>query len=164
MRKKRLSDFIGDISLLGRVGGGDPWISELAYDSRDVRKGTLFFALRGIHTDGHNYIAGAVRAGAAAIIHSDPVENPAAGIVYLRVEDSRTLMSPVAAAFYGHPSREMKILGVTGTDGKSTTISYLHQLLTMAGYRGGLLSTVHFNLGGGEDPKKLPSSVYAGGP
>ncbi len=145
--KKNLSELIVSLDVLEHSGAENPEITELAYDSREVRPGTLFFALPGLHSDGHSYIPRAVAAGAAAVIHSDRIKAPQPGVAYIRVADSRTAMSPVASAFHDHPSRNLKVIGVTGTDGKSTTVFFIHQLLILSGFKAGFLSTVNFNLG-----------------
>lgn len=145
--QKRLSEFITGINIIERRGDGDPLINRLCYDSRQVAPGALFFALPGIHTDGHRFIPAALEAGAAAVIHSAPLDEYRPEVVYLRVENPRTSMSPVAAEFFDHPSKGMKVAGVTGTDGKSSTVSYLRQLLSAAGGRCGFLSTVEFHDG-----------------
>ncbi len=93
------------------------------------------------------------------VVHSDPVSEPAPGVLYLRVEDTRRAMSPAAAAFYEHPSREMTVIGITGTDGKSTTVSFIHQLLRLQGIQSGFLSTVQFDLGGGAQKNSLRQST-----
>ena len=148
-----MSDFFtgpvaGRAGLLDRAGSPDPLITGLEYDSRNVRPGDLFFALPGLHADGHRYIAGAIARGAAAVAHeTDPgVLSPDAA--YLRVRDSRFAMSPAAAAFYGYPSRRLAVIGVTGTEGKSTTVYLVFQLLRFLGRKAGFFSTVQYSSGG----------------
>lgn len=157
--KKNLSDLLESVEVLEQTGPANPKIEELAYDSREVRPGTLFFALPGLHSDGHGFIPRAIEAGAVAVIHSVPVVNPDPKVSYIRVANSRTAMSPVAAAFHGHPSRNLKVIGITGTDGKSTTVFFIHQLLTLSGLKAGFLSTVNFNLGGGTQKNYLRQST-----
>ena len=122
-------------------------ISGIAYDSRDVQPGFLFAALDGLHTDGHRWAADAVRRGAVAVLHSRPLDGVPSGVTCIRVEDSRAALSPVAAAFHGHPSREIRVIGVTGTDGKSSTVWFIAQLIGLLGGRAGFLSTVSFKTG-----------------
>jgi len=124
------------------VGTGDPLVRGISYDSRDVQPGHIFCALEGIHTDGHRYIQDAVRGGAVAILGRKVPPSPLDGVVYIQVKDTRKAMSRVSAAFYRYPSRSLKVIGVTGTDGKSSTVYYIHQLLEMRGKKSGLLSTV----------------------
>lgn len=123
---------------------GSPQIEvrSLSYDSRRVEAGDLFVALPGLHTDGHRYIEQAILRGAVAVLHQDELESYREGISYLQVPDSRRGMSSLAAAFYGHPSRQLSVVGVTGTDGKSTTVWLIHQLLEALGKPSGFISTV----------------------
>lgn len=126
------------------VQGGDPPIRDLVYDSRQARRGSLFFALEGVHTDGEKYISDAVAAGAAAVLARREAPPSFDGAAYVRVPDPRAAMSRISAAMFDHPASRLKIVGVTGTDGKSSTAYFIHQLLEAAGKKSGLLSTVSF--------------------
>ena len=139
---RALSELLGGVAVLERSGPSDVAVEGLAYDSRAARPGFLFFALGGLHADGHRFIGAAVAAGAAAVLHSDPVADRDPRVAYVRVADARFAMSPVAAAFYGRPSDSLSTIGVTGTEGKSTTVYLAYQLLHLAGARAGFFSTV----------------------
>lgn len=141
---KKLSAFAMAAHVLERRGEHDPDISALAYDSRAVSPGSLFFALPGLHSDGAKFVSQAVERGALAVVHEGelPFYDPA--VVYLRVESARFAMSPLASAFHCFPSRDLAVIGVTGTEGKSTTVSLAFQLLRLAGKRAGFISTVEF--------------------
>ncbi|OQY31867.1 MAG: UDP-N-acetylmuramoyl-L-alanyl-D-glutamate--2,6-diaminopimelate ligase [Spirochaetaceae bacterium 4572_59] len=144
---KTIQQIIKDIKPLETKGDMKQTVSSLEYDSRNVGKDSLFFALEGVHTDGHEFITQAIRQGARTIVHSRKLDFYTEGISYIRVKNCRQAMSPLAATFYNYPSSRMKIIGVTGTDGKSTTVSFIHQLLEMEGKKAGFLSTVNYKSG-----------------
>jgi len=125
-------------------GDMDHSVCGIAYDSRDVKPGFLFVAMDGLHTDGHRFIPDAVARGAAAVVHAQPLSETPAGVTCIRLDNPRAALSPLAAAFYGHPSRSIRVIGVTGTDGKSSTVWFITQLLGFLGRRVGFLSTVSF--------------------
>ncbi len=125
-------------------GSLDAPVRGLAYDSRDVEPGYLFTAMDGVHVDGHRFIDAAVSRGASVILHSKPVLSPAASVTYVRTDNPRRALSPLSAEFFGHPSRSIRVIGVTGTDGKSSTVWFITRLLGLLGRRAGFLSTVSF--------------------
>jgi UDP-N-acetylmuramoyl-L-alanyl-D-glutamate--2,6-diaminopimelate ligase len=154
--KRRLSEFFTAetavrAALTERQGDGDPLIAALEYDSRKVQPQTLFFALPGLHTDGHAYINDAIERGAVAVMYEAEIDEKKPGVVYLQVRNSRFAMSPVAAAFYGFPSRRLLVAGVTGTEGNSTTLYLIWQLLRLMGKKAGFCSTVQHSDGSGAD-------------
>jgi UDP-N-acetylmuramoyl-L-alanyl-D-glutamate--2,6-diaminopimelate ligase len=124
-------------------------ISGLAYDSRHVRTGTLFFCVPGYRRDGHDFAAAAIAAGAAALV----VERPLGlGVPELQVESVRAAMGPLAARFYAHPTSDLRVIGVTGTNGKTTTAHLVRALVEASGERCGLLGTVGSVIGGSQRP------------
>lgn len=124
----------------------DTAISSLAADSREVQPGSLFVALSGGSADGHRFIPDAIRHGAVAVVGELLVEGLA--VPYLRVENSRQALAHIAAAFHGYPARHLTMIGVTGTDGKTTTCNLIYQILLAAGLKAGLISTVNAVIGG----------------
>jgi UDP-N-acetylmuramoyl-L-alanyl-D-glutamate--2,6-diaminopimelate ligase len=124
-------------------------VTGLAYDSRGVRPGTLFFCVAGYERDGHDFAPEAVAAGAVALV----VERPLGlGVPEILVESSRAAMGPLAARFYGEPTAELRVVGVTGTNGKTTTAHLVRALLQEGGERCGLLGTVESVIAGSRRP------------
>lgn len=127
-------------------GSGEADITAICYDSRKAAGGSLFIAVRGNAADGHDFIDGALELGASAVLAEQPVpEN--CPVPWVQVLDTRRAMSQVAAKFYDKPSGAMKVAGVTGTNGKTTTAFLLHHLLRTTWHRAGLIGTVHYDLG-----------------
>ena len=125
---------------------GDAGIGALTYDSRSAGPGSCFFAVAGTQCDGHDFIPAAVAQGAAAVVCARLPERLADGVAYAVVDDSAGAMADMAAAFYGHPSRELKLVGVTGTNGKTTTATLLYDLVRALGHKAGLISTVVYKI------------------
>ena len=145
-----LSSLLDGLKQLKVHGDMDTRINGVRYDSRRVREGDVFFAIPGEHTDGHRYIAQALDAGASAIVHQRRVaESRSSAAVFVQTPSIRRALSHAAASFYDHPSRDLFCIGITGTDGKSTTAYLLYQLLNGLGVQAGLLSTVLVDTGTG---------------
>ncbi len=127
---------------------GDPAIRSLTYDSRRVAPGELFVALRGVHTDGHAYLPQALRLGASALlVEAWPTDLSRGEVAVAVVPDTRRALAPIAAAFFGHPARELTLIGVTGTNGKTSTTYLVEAMLKQAGRRVGLIGTVEVRYG-----------------
>lgn len=137
----RLKDIIKNIEVLEIVGNPDIEITTLEQDSRKVVPGSLFVAVRGYQSDGHAYIGKAVESGAGAVI-CEETGSPADGVTYIKVANSRKALALAADAYFGHPSGQLKLVGITGTNGKTTTVTLLYRLFGALGYKCGLLSTI----------------------
>jgi len=120
-------------------------IKGICFDSRGVKNGCLFIALEGGSSDGHKYIADAVEAGACAVIGRKNIE--IGEVPYFRVVNPREAMAHIAAAFYGFPARSLTVIGVTGTDGKTTTVNLIYKSLLACGFKAGMISTVNAVIG-----------------
>lgn len=136
-----LNDLLKNIAVLNMEGDGSTDIRGISYDSRKVRPGFLFVAVEGFKTDGHNYVGRAVEAGAAAVLVQRMVEVPS-GVTRVITGDTRKGLAMVSAAFYGSPSRELLLVGVTGTNGKTTTTSLIASIYRGAGKKAGLIGTI----------------------
>ncbi|NJN19585.1 MAG: UDP-N-acetylmuramoyl-L-alanyl-D-glutamate--2,6-diaminopimelate ligase [Oscillochloris sp.] len=158
---KSLRDLLADVPVIDSHGSLDLPIAGLAYDSRRVVPGGLFVAISGFHVDGHSYVGQAIERGATAVlVAADSWQREApAGVTLVRVADSRTLLAPLAAAWYGYPGRHMPTIGITGTKGKSTTTDLTAQLLDACGRRSGMISTVEFKIGPQREPNKTRQST-----
>jgi UDP-N-acetylmuramoyl-L-alanyl-D-glutamate--2,6-diaminopimelate ligase len=137
-----LFSLLTDLTVLSQHGNTEVAITGLSLDSREAGPGRAFCALRGTATDGHRFIDTAVAQGAAAIVCEELPATLSPATAYIQVADSAAALAHMAAAFYGHPSRQLQLIGVTGTNGKTTCATLLHKLLRELGYHAGLLSTV----------------------
>ena len=138
----KIKDILVNCNLAEIVGNKDIDIEKVSFDSRDVMPGTMFFAVKGTQTDGHAYIDKALENGASVIVCEKMPKTLKDGVTYIRVEDSGYVLGVSAANFYGNPSKSMKLVGVTGTNGKTTIATLLYRLFNDAGYACGLLSTI----------------------
>jgi len=143
-------------------GYRDIEITGLSYDSRAVEPGQAFFCIKGLVTDGHLYAAGAVASGAAALFIEKPLEEELPGeVVTVRVPDARAALALCATEFYGHPSRDVRLVGITGTNGKTTTGHLIESACRQAGLKTGLVGTVQYRVGDSVEPvtRTTPESL-----
>lgn len=137
----KLSKLLENVRLCAALAA-DCEVSGLCFDSRAVKPGDVFVATRGTAVDGHDFIAKAVEQGAVAVVCETLPENRAEGVVYVQTTDSAEALGVMASNFYGRPSQQLTLVGVTGTNGKTTIATLLYQLFRSLGYKVGLLSTV----------------------
>lgn len=143
----KLKELLHAIPVLQVVGPLEVEVDAIAFDSRQVQQGTLFVAVRGVHTDGHLFVGKAVEGKAVAVVVEELPEHTDDAVTYVQVSDSAYALGVLAANFYGNPSQELKLVGVTGTNGKTTVATLLYNLFRQLGYRVGLLSTVENRIG-----------------
>src|SRR4051812_49249378 len=140
-----LRDLLQAAGVAAPEGGGDTQITGLAYRSESVTQGTLFFCVPGFVVDGHVFAPDAVQRGAAALVCERPL---GLGVPEVLVPSVRAAMGPIAAAFHGSPTAQLRVAGVTGTNGKTTTAFLVRHVLEAEGIRTGLLGTVQSVVGG----------------
>ncbi len=138
----KLNELLKNIKPLDIAGNAEVEITGVNIDSRRIQQGHLFVAMRGTQTDGHAYIGKAVELGAAAILCEELPETKAEGVTYVVVGSTESAVGPVATMFYGNPSHKLKLVGVTGTNGKTTIATLLYNMFRKMGHKCGLLSTV----------------------
>ena len=138
----KLNELLRNIKPVSIKGDADIDIKGINIDSRRIEAGHLFVAIKGTQTDGHKYIPKALELGAAAVLCEDMPEEAAEGVTYVQVESTEKAVGPVATLFYGDPSRKLKLIGVTGTNGKTTIATLLYNMFRKFGHKCGLLSTV----------------------
>lgn len=151
---RNLSDILTGLPFTELQGASDVKISAIVFDSRKVVPGCLFVAVRGTQADGHDFIEKAIQDGAVAVICEELPGHTAAEADFLMVKDSAAALGLVSANFYDNPSKKLKLVGVTGTNGKTTIATLLYQLFRDLGYKCGLLSTVENQING----KIIPST------
>jgi len=139
---KLLKDILYKVSVNAVFGDTNTEVTQIAFDSRTIKNGAVFVAQKGVSVDGHLYIDKAISLGATSIICEVLPEEMQRGITFIQVEDSNTTLAIIASNFYNNPSSKLKLIGVTGTNGKTTVASLLYKLLKKSGYKTGLLSTV----------------------
>ncbi len=139
---QQLNTLLGTVNVIQSMGPGNCDISSICIDSRKAGKQSLFVAIKGTHTDGHAYISVAIDAGASAIVCEVLPAVITPTVTYLLVKDSAASLGNIATSFYGNPSSKLKLVGVTGTNGKTTVATLLYQLFRNYGHKTGLISTV----------------------
>jgi len=137
-----LKDILYKVAIEAVIGSTDIAINKLDFDSRKMEPNDVFIAIRGSISDGHDFIEKAIEQGAVAIICDTFPENIVKGISYVQVKDTNSALAFMAANYFGDPSQNLKLVGITGTNGKTTIASLLYQLFKKAGFKVGLLSTV----------------------
>ena len=146
--QQNLVELFAQIPIPAIMASGFPEakINGLTNDSRAIQPGFLFVAQVGGTSDGHQYIPQAIKNGAAAVVGTRELKDVM--VPYIRVKDSREALAYLSAAFYGFPARRLTVIGVTGTDGKTTTANLIYQILLAAGIRVGIISTINALVGG----------------
>ncbi|MBP7497231.1 MAG: UDP-N-acetylmuramoyl-L-alanyl-D-glutamate--2,6-diaminopimelate ligase [Bacteroidales bacterium] len=141
---KRLNDIIKDTEILDIINQNNILIDNICFDSRLVKQNSLFVAIRGVITDGHKYIDIAIEKGATAVLCEELPLSLNNNIIYIKVKNSNYSLSVLAANYYGHPSKKLKLTGITGTNGKTTTATLLYKLFNEYGKKAGLISTINY--------------------
>ncbi|TCI91465.1 UDP-N-acetylmuramoyl-L-alanyl-D-glutamate--2,6-diaminopimelate ligase [Tenacibaculum sp. M341] len=139
---KVLKDILYKVAVNSVFGSTDVEVQSIQFDSRKIVKGDVFVAQNGVTVDGHNYIEKAVSLGAKAVICENVPEDKVEGVTYVAVKDSDVALAILASNYYGNPSEDLRLIGVTGTNGKTTITTLLYDLFMKLGYGVGLLSTV----------------------
>ena len=137
-----LKDILNNISLVSSSGNMEVEIADICFDSRKVSSKSVFVAVKGVQVDGHDFIKNAIKAGAKAIVAEHLPTRLDKSVCYVAVENSAVALGVLSSNFYGNPSGKMYLVGLTGTNGKTTTVTLLYQLFLSLGYKAGLLSTI----------------------
>ena len=138
----KLNELLKNVKPICIIGSDDIDITGVNIDSRKIETGHLFVAIKGTQTDGHKFIPKALELGASAVLCEDIPEEKVAGVTYVQVESTESAVGPVATVFFGEPSKKLKLVGVTGTNGKTTIATLLYNMFRKFGHKCGLLSTV----------------------
>jgi UDP-N-acetylmuramoyl-L-alanyl-D-glutamate--2,6-diaminopimelate ligase len=149
-----LNDVLESVSVTGRSGVANPDIKSITYDSRRVKPGGLFICIRGGHFDGHNFINSALSAGAAAVLvdREDIFAALPKDVIAVLVPDTRAVLPGIAGRFYGNPSCNLKLVGITGTKGKTTTTYLIESIIRAAGMGAGIIGTMGARINGAAIP------------
>ena len=150
-----LQELISVLDVEKVAGPLDTIVEGLTYDSRQTKRGFLFVAIPGFKEDGHRFIPEAVKKGARVVVVEKEISSPHQGITFIRVRSSREGLARLSNYWYGFPSRELKLIGVTGTNGKTTTTYLMESILKKAGCKVGRISTINYDLGSGHIPSRI---------
>lgn len=142
-----LKDILYKVPLEAVIGDTNTAVNAIHFDSRKVDSNDVFVAIKGTKSNGHDFIESSIKKGASVIVCEELPKAQESGVTYVQVRDSHKALAIMAANFYGNPSENLKLVGVTGTNGKTTIASLLYQLFTKAGFKVGLLSTVEIKVG-----------------
>ncbi len=142
MKEKKLQDLLAHVEVNQIVGDSSANINDVTCDSRQVRRGSLFVAVRGVNVDAHQFIPQVVADGATAVVCEQLPDKEADGVTFVVVPNSTVALAHIASNWYDNPSSQLQLVGVTGTNGKTTTATLLYELANLMGYKAGLLSTV----------------------
>lgn len=148
----KLTDLLSGINYTVAVGNDNMEVKKLEHDSREVKKGDVFFCIEGYATDGHKYAAAAIKNGASVIVAQKKVDD-IEGCTVIMVEDTRKALALAASNYYDHPEKKLKMIGITGTKGKTTSTYIMKSILENAGYKVGIIGTIANYIG----DKKIPS-------
>lgn len=149
---KKLTDILSSIDVKQIFGTLDQNVHNVSFDSRTAKTGDLFVAVKGTRTDGHHFIPDVVSGGITAVICEHLPEKRTENVTYILVKNSAEALAKASCAFFGHPSGKLKVIGITGTNGKTSTVFFLYHLFRALGYKAGLLSTIKNLIDGQEIP------------
>ena len=150
-----LQELISLLDVEKVVGPLDRLVKGLTYDSRKAKIGFLFVAISGFRQDGHNFIPEAIRKGTRVVVVEKEIFSLPPEVTLIRVRSSREALAKLSSYWYGFPSRELKLIGITGTNGKTTTTYLVESILKKAGYKVGRISTINYDLGSGPIPSRI---------
>lgn len=149
---KSLKDILAGIDILESAGDLAIQVNGIQFDSRKIKQGDLFVAVKGIHVDGHQFIGKAIEQGASTIVCEIMPDQVPSGVVIVKIEQTQVNFGKMAAAWFNRPSANLKVVGVTGTNGKTTIATLLYKTFTLLGYKVGLISTIKYYVGNDEFP------------
>ncbi|HLN74939.1 MAG: UDP-N-acetylmuramoyl-L-alanyl-D-glutamate--2,6-diaminopimelate ligase [Methylococcaceae bacterium] len=147
---KSLKDILSGIEVLEIKGDSAVSIQNIQFDSRKVATGDLFVAVKGSHVDGHLFIEKAVEKGAVAVVCEEIPADITSSVVWVRIANTQKMFGVMASTYYGNPTKNLKVVGVTGTNGKTTIATLLYKTFTLLGYKVGLISTIKYYVGNEE--------------